>query len=309
MTLLILIAFIGLTTGSFVILKLTPFELFEDILKPFQNRKIPVAKQIEMVRKPKPAKGIRRTVNEAKEVLRLMGKEEQFGAICMFSFFLLVLGLFASVLMENILMIPVAAVGMALIPFWYLIFISHAYKKQMDAELETALSIITTSYLRNESIITAVQENIGYLNPPISIVFQGFLTQSKMINVNVRQALADLKLKLNHYVFHEWVDAMIACQEDKSLKTTISPIISKLSDMRIVTAELDYLMYEPLKEFLTMALLLVANIPLIYFLNKEWYTVLTDTFFGKGILAICAASILISFAAVIRLTKPIDYKR
>lgn len=309
MTLLIVIAFIGLITGSFVILKLTPFELIEDIMKPFQKRKIPIAKQIEAVKNPKSAKGIRRTVNEAKEVLRLMGKEEKFGGICVFSFFLMVIGLFASVIMENILMIPVATLGMALVPFWYLIFTSHSYKKQMDAELETALSIITTSYLRNESIITAVQENISYLNPPISNVFLGFLTQSKMINVNVKQALADMKLKLNHYVFHEWVDAMIACQEDKTLKTTMAPIISKLSDMRIVTAELDYLMYEPLKEFITMALLLVANIPLIYFLNKEWYKVLTDTVFGKGILAICAASILISFAAVIRLTKPIDYKR
>ena len=79
--------------------------------------------------------------------------------------------------------------------------------------------------------------------------------------------------------------------------------------MRVVTAELDYLMYEPLKEFITMALLLVANIPLIYFLNRDWYRVLTDTAFGKGILAVCGASILISFAAVIRLTKPMDYKR
>lgn len=38
---------------------------------------------------------------------------------------------------------------------------------------------------------------------------------------------------------------MIVCQEDKTFKTTPTPIISKLSDVRIVSAELDYLMYEP----------------------------------------------------------------
>jgi hypothetical protein len=195
------------------------------------------------------------------------------------------------------------------LPFWYLIFTSHSYKKQMNAEMETALSIITTSYLRNESIITAVQENISYLNPPIYNVFQSFLTQSKMINVNVKQALEDMKPKLNHYVFAEWVEAMVACQEDKTLKSTLQPIISKLSDMRNVTAELDYLMYEPLKEFITMALLLVANIPLIYFLNRNWYQVLVGTAMGKGILAVCAFVVVVSFAAVIRLTKPIEYKR
>jgi hypothetical protein len=115
-----------------------------------------------------------------------------------------------------------------------------------------------------------------------------------MINVNVKQALTDMKPKLNHYVFSEWVDAMIACQEDKTLKTTLSPIISKLSDMRIVSAELDYLMYEPLKEFITMALLLVANIPLIYFLNRDWYSVLVNTGICKGSLAICTLAILVS---------------
>ena len=47
--------------------------------------------------------------------------------------------------------------------------------------------------------------------------------------------------------------------------------------MRIVSAELDYLMYEPLKEFITMALLLVGNIPLLYFLNRDWYLTLVTT--------------------------------
>lgn len=106
-----------------------------------------------------------------------------------------------------------------------------------------------------------------------------------------------------------WVDAAIACQDDKSLKSTLTPIIGKLSDMRIVAAELDYLLYEPFKEFITMAFLLIGNIPLLYFLNKDWYDVLVNTGFGKGILAVCLLVLLISFAAVIRLTKPVEYKR
>ena len=54
--------------------------------------------------------------------------------------------------------------------------------------------------------------------------------------------------------------------------------------------------------------LLVGNIPLLYFLNKDWYNVLVNTGFGKGILAVCLLVLLISFAAVIRLTKPVEYK-
>ena len=39
------------------------------------------------------------------------------------------------------------------------------------------------------------------------------------------------------------------------------------------------------------------------------YDVLVNTGFGKGILAVCLLVLLISFAAVIRLTKPVEYKR
>ncbi|OPZ86155.1 MAG: hypothetical protein BWY74_03722 [Firmicutes bacterium ADurb.Bin419] len=309
MMFLILMSLVGLILGSFLLLNLSVFEFAENFFKPFQNRKKTISKKIEEVKNPKPLRGIRKTVKEAGDVLTLMGKEAKFGMVFAISFILMVAGIFASILMENIFMIPVAAIGLSLIPFWYLIFISHSFKKQVNAELETALSIITSSYFRNESIITAVQENIGYINPPISNAFKAFLTQANMINVNVKQALNDMKSKLNHHVFSEWVDAMIACQEDKTLKTTLTPIISKLSDVRIVSAELDYLMYEPLKEFITMALLLVLNIPLIYFLNKDWFRVLVDTVLGKGILAVCTLAVFVSLAAVIRITRPIEYKR
>lgn len=79
--------------------------------------------------------------------------------------------------------------------------------------------------------------------------------------------------------------------------------------MRIVGAELDYFLYELMKEFITMTILLIENIPLMYFLNKEWYKTLMLTSFGKVILAICTNAIFVSLAAVIKLTKPVEYKR
>lgn len=309
MIFLIMVAFLGMIAGSFLLLSLSPFEFAQSLVRPMQNRKKPIGKQIEEAKSPRQARGIRKTIHETKEVLALTGKSAKFGALCAISFFLLVLGVLVSILLDNFFMIPVAAVGMALLPFWYILFTAHSYKKQMNAELETALSIITTSYLRNESIITAVEENVAYLNPPVADIFQGFLAGTKLISVNIKQALEAMKPRLDSHVFHEWIDAMTACQEDKTLKTTLTPIIFKLSDMRVVSAELDYLMYEPLKEFITMALLLVGNIPLIYFLNKDWYSVLMNTGFGKAILAVCCAVVFVSLAAVIRLTKPIEYKR
>ncbi len=309
MTFLILLAFIGMLAGVFLLVKMSPYEFAESITKSFAGRPKPIAKQIEEINHPQKPKGIKKIIQDAKEVLKMTGKSGKFAALCALSFFLLVVGILICIFISNYFMLPVLAVGMALLPFWYILFTSHSYKKMMNNEIETALSIITTSYLRNESIITAVEENIDYLNPPVADVFRSFLMETNLISSDVKKAHAEMKPRLNNDIFHEWVDAAIACQDDKTIKSTLTPIISKLSDMRIVAAELDYLMYEPLKEFITIALLLVGNIPLIYFLNKDWYSVLVNTDFGKGILAVCVLVLFISLAAVIRLTKPVEYRR
>ncbi len=309
MIVLILLAFAGMLAGIFLLLNMTPFEFAEDLTKSFASREVPISKRIGQLNHTKEAKGIQKTVREAKEMMLLTGRGGKFAALCALSLFLAAMGAVICIVIQNYFMLPVLAVGMGLIPFWYVLFTSHSYKKLMNNEIETGLSIITSSYLRSESIITAVEENIHYLNPPVADVFRGFLAETGMISADVKQALSNMKPKLDNYIFREWVDAAIACQDDKSLKSTLTPIIGKLSDMRIVAAELDYLMYEPFKEFITMAFLLVGNIPLLYFLNKDWYDVLVNTGFGKGILAVCLLVLLISFAAVIRLTKPVEYKR
>ena len=79
--------------------------------------------------------------------------------------------------------------------------------------------------------------------------------------------------------------------------------------MRIVNSELELMLAEPRKEFVIMAMLLVSNIPLLYFLNKEWFNILMFSIPGKIVLAIDVAAIFISGAFVIRLTKPIEIRR
>lgn len=309
MAFLIILAFIGFLAGIFLLLNMSPFEFLENLTKSFSGRRKSLAKQIEEASDPKEPKGIRRTIRETKEVLEMTGKSGKFAALCALSFFLMTVGILFCILIGNYFLLPVLSAGMALIPFWYILFTAPSYKKMMNSEIETALSVITTSYLRSESIITAVEENIEYLHPPVSDVFRSFLAQTSVISADVRQALLNMKPKLKNYIFHEWIDAAVACQDDKTLKSTLTPIIEKLSDMRVVAAELDYMMYEPLKEFITMALLLVGNIPLLYFLNKDWYHTLMNTGVGQAILAVCALTLFISFAAVVRLTKPVEYKR
>jgi len=53
---------------------------------------------------------------------------------------------------------------------------------------------------------------------------------------------------------------------------------------------------EPVKEYITMVVLLLGSIPLMYFLNGEWYHTLMFTEFGKILLAVCGGVIFVSVA-------------
>ncbi len=310
MTILVTLAFLLAVTGSFILLSLSPFTFLEGLADYIRPQKTSMKSRIEKSRKNKQPKGLKLLFLETKEVLRITGKSGMFTALCILSMLLFVVGVMIALTMKNSYLVPVLAAGLALLPFYYVKLTAGRHKRQINTELETALSIITTSYLRGKNtIIRAIEENQPYLNPPVAEVFRNFLLQAKLINSNTKEALAGLKTGIDNAVFHEWVDAVIACQDDYNLKTTLPPIVAKLSDMRVVSAELDLLLFEPVKEYITMVVLLLGSIPLMYFLNKDWYQTLMFTEFGKVLLAICAGVIFLSVAAVAKHTRPIEYKR
>ncbi len=309
MTVFKLIACIGMIAGAFMILKLPPAEFTDSLFTFLTRRPKSIREEINEANKRKKTFFLRREILEAQDILTLTGRSGRFPMVCASSLLLFAIGASIAILMQNMFLIPVLALGFMFLPFWYVRLMAVHYKKNIAAELETALSIITTAYLRNEDILTAAEENLQYLNPPVRGVFAQFLTQIKLIDPDVDAALKTMKSRIENEVFHEWCDAIAACRYDRSLKTTLTPIVSKLSDMRIVNAELEYMVFEPRKEFIIMVILVAGNIPVMYFLNKSWYDTLMHTAIGQIILAVCAAAIFISTAFVIRLTKPIEYRR
>ena len=58
-----------------------------------------------------------------------------------------------------------------------------------------------------------------------------------------------------------------------------------------------------------MAALVLLNIPLVRFINKDWYQALTGTLPGQVVIAICIAAVFVSFSFVVKLTQPIEYRR
>ncbi len=309
MTVLNMTSFVLLMIGSYLLLGISLPGMASEIAHVLMNQKMTLRKQVEMARGRYQRKGLSRLMDETQNLLRNTGKEKQFMTVCFISLLMAAGGASIGLVTANLLLVPILGYGMALMPFWYVMLTANGYRRHVNEELETALSIITTSYLRSENLLLAIEENLTYLNSPVQEVFAGFMTQTRLINANIRTALERLKGNIDNDVFKEWCDAMMACSENRNLKSTLLPIVGKLSDMRVVGAELEYMMYAPMKEFITMAILLLSSIPLMFFLNRTWFENLTQTIPGKSVLSCIAVVLLFSLSAVVKLSKPVEYRR
>ena len=309
MTAIQLLACAGMIAGTFLILGLRPVEFTDSLFAFFLQPKKSIREDIKESSGRKKAGFFRREIMEAQSVLEMTGRGNRFSMVCAVALALFCLGGSLAILLGNFFLAPVMAVGFLFLPFWYVKLTASHYKRDVSAELETALSVVTTAYLRTEDIVTAVEENIAYLNPPVSKVFQEFLMQVRLVNPDVEAAIRSMRGRIDNEVFREWCDALSDCQHDRNLKTTLTPIVAKLSDMRNVNAELEYLLTEPRKEFLIMVFFVIGNIPLMYLLNKDWYDVLMHTPLGQIILSVTAAVIFASVGFVVKLTRPIEYRR
>lgn len=301
-------ACLGIIIGSFLVFRIGLHDFTGNIFNRLLNGPKGIREEILEETKQKKKSFFRREIEEVQEILKSTDREEMFPLLCTVSLLLFAAGAAGAAMIGNFFLVPVAAAGFMFVPFWYIKLTASHFKKDVSAELETALSIITTAYLRSEDILTSVEENLEYLNPPVKNVFQDFVSRIRLIDSDLESALEDLKGKIANDVFEEWVDALKACLYDRSLKTTLTPIVAKLSDMRIVNAELEYLVFEPRKEYITMVLLVVGNIPLLYFLNQSWYDTLMHTIPCQIMLSITGIIIFVSAAYVVKLTKPIEYR-
>ena len=298
-------AFMALIVGAFRLLDLR----FTDLFRDFINKPQSIRTQIDEATNRKKKRFIVRQIEEVSEIMRLTDREDKIPVVFIACAVFAIAGAIIASLFDNVFLIPVLGIGMMCLPIWYVKLTASHFKKDISEELETALSVISSAYIRNEDIVTAVEENVHYLNPPIKNVFTDFLVQLKLIDSDVVKAIEGLKTKIDNDVFHEWCDALIQCQSDRNLKSTLTPIVTKLSDVRTVNTELELMLAEPRKEFIIMAMLVVATIPILYFLNKDWYEVLMHTGIGKIVLAVDFAAIFICGAFVVKLTRPIEFRR
>ena len=287
-------------------LNLTPKQISDDVVK-LTVKEESLRDKAHSLRTGKKKKSIGDRLIYTQDALRAMNKESKFAIIICASLVLFVAGAVIAVLINNVFLIPTFGVLFAIVPFVYVRKQLDRYEKHIKDELETTLSIITTSYIRSEDIIAAVKENIEYIRPPLREHFSAFLGDASFVS-STKQGLQNLRTKVDDDIFREWCDALIQCQDDSTLKDTLQPIITKLTDVRVVNSELSSMMASVRMEYYTMVGMVVGNIPLLYVLNKDWFHTLMYETAGKVTLGICGLVILVTYLFMLKFTKPVKFK-
>jgi len=287
---------------------LTPETITTDILKIISPKQT-LRSRVKTIQGKIKSKKLSLELRQIQDALIATGKGNQFASVCTVSLSLFIFGVLFAIIISNWFLIPILGITFAMIPFFYTKSSLSYYEKHIQEEMETALSIVTTSYVRSDDIMSAIGENICYIKPPICEIFKSFLGEATVISSDTKNALLNLRGKIDNQIFHEWCDTLIASQDDRTLKTTLFPIVNKLTDVRIVNNELKTMLTEPRKEYFMMVALVVGNIPLLYMLNKDWFSSLMNTLPGKLVLAITGMIILVTTVLMMKYTKPIEYKR
>ena len=288
-------------------LNLTPQQITEDLMR-LTTPKVTLREKARNMRAGKKKKSLGSKLAYTQMALAAMGQENKFALVCCASLVLFAAGAVVAVLIDNIFLLPALSVAFALIPFIYVRNSLSQYEKHIKTDLETTLSTITTSYIRNEDIILAVRENLDYIKPPLRACFNAFIGDAVAVSSSVKQALRNLKEKVDDDIFREWCDALIRCQDDRALVDTLHPIVAKLKDVRVVNSELSTMMAAVRTEYYTMVGLVVGNIPLLYVLNKDWFHTLIYETPGKIVLGVCGAVIIVTYMFLLKFTKPVEYK-
>lgn len=308
MTFVYLICFLLLAVGAVLLLKLTPERITGDLMR-FVSPKQTLRDKVLTRKGKKKSRKITVELRRIKDALEQTGKGNQFAVACAASLLLMIVGCVIAIMIDNPFLVPVFAIAFAMIPFIYAKRTVAYYDNHVKEELETALSIITTSYVRTDDIVSAVKENIQYLKPPVKDIFAGFVAENMMISSDVKQSIKHLKEKVNNSIFAEWCETLVACQDDRTLKDTLMPIVTKLTDVRIVNNEIKGMLSSARIEYYMMTGMVVGNIPLLYFLNKDWFNALMFTTLGKLVLAICGLVIIVTAVLMLRFTKQIEYRK
>lgn len=248
-----------------------------------------------------------RSYHEARDVYEAIGQADRYQRTLVTSLLCGLAGAVVGALLRNALLAVVMAVGLYFLPLWLSRFALYRYQRFVNEELETSLSLITTSYLRSNDILSAVEENLSAIQEPVRSVFTSFCNGLKYIDANAPAQIERMKSQLDNDLFAEWCDVLILCQDNHLLQAALTPVVNKFAILKAQQEANETRMMTPIKYAVMMAALVGGFCPLMKLINETWYQYLMFTPFGQVVLAGAAIAVFMTINKGITLSEPISY--
>ena len=118
MNLIQLIACIGLITGCFVLLRISPMDFTEGVFRRITSKPKSIRSEVNESTRRKKKSFLRREIEETQTILRMTGRAAKFPMMCALSLLLFLVGATFALTLGNLFLVPVLAGGMVVGPFW-----------------------------------------------------------------------------------------------------------------------------------------------------------------------------------------------
>jgi len=254
----------------------------------------------------KPKGKIAATVDRANEMLTAAGMGERIGIYAWAAAILAALGLLIGLVLDNIPAALVLAVGLGFLPLIVIRIRTGDYIRSLHEKLESAMGVVTNSYISSGDLIGAVESNLHLLPAPVDGVFRQFYTETQLIDSDVVKALGRMRRRINNRYWRDWCDVLIQCQRDRQLRFALSGIVSRLGEMRRLQMETDTTIRKQMGDYIITVMIVLGSIPLMGAMLPDWYAMLTTTPAGKITLSIILAAVLVTAIWVAQLYRPVE---
>lgn len=245
--------------GIAVIFKLSPYYLEMEI------KSLSTQKSLKkLVTKRKRKNRLLIAYESTVTAMKTLGQSKSIYTVTFITIVLVLIGAIGGLALDNRFLSPVFATCFACIPFIYVRLQYLSYKALLVDEMETALSVVTSSYERRENILLAFEENLPHINEPLKSVFNEFIISVNHTGVDIVTGLEAMKDKVNHPIFTNWIDELKRCQKDRNLKVSLQPVVNRISDVRMATSAAKVVLYEVRNEFWLVAFLTIVFMAVTY---------------------------------------------
>ena len=110
MNLIQLIACIGLITGCFVLLHISPMDFTEGVFRRITSKPKSIRSEVNESTRRKKKSFLRREIEETQTILRMTGRAAKFPMVCALSLLLFLVGAAFALTLGNLFLVPLLAV-------------------------------------------------------------------------------------------------------------------------------------------------------------------------------------------------------